>query len=290
MILSLLFAVLTLSWNLLYGYTGIFSFGHQAFFGIGAYSSALLAMKTGVSPWFALPIGGIVAAVLSLLIGLPCLKLRLGPYVAIATYGFAEIARIICSNLVGLTRGESGLWGIPTFTDLEIGSLTINFAVSRIPYYYVILIIFFVTAIFLYRQINSPTGLALKSIRESLDAAESLGVSISKYKLLAFIISSFVAGVAGAFYAHYILILTPSCIFSIDVMIQIVAINLIGGAGTFAAPIAGAFIFTFGIEYLRTFGEYQFMLYGVLLVIFILFLPQGVIHRILKIVPIREKL
>ncbi len=286
-ILSLMFAVLSLSWNFICGYAGIFTFGHQGFFGIGAYLSALLAMKAGISPWLGLLIGGIVPACLSFLIGLPCLRLRAAPYIALTTLGFSEIARITCMNLVDLTRGELGLWGIPPLPDLHIGSLAISFSgVSRIPYYYVMLIIFLATAIVLYQQIHSPTGLALKAIRESQDAAESLGVPITRYKLLAFIISSFFAGLVGAFYAHYIVILTPTSIFSVGIMVEIVAITLIGGLGTFSGPVIGAFILTIGLEYLRAFGEYRFMIYGALLVIIILFMPKGLV---LKVIPEREK-
>jgi len=286
-ILSLMFAVLSLSWNFICGYAGIFTFGHQGFFGIGAYFSALLAMKAGVSPWVGLLIGGIAPTILSFFIGLPCLRLRAAPYVALTTLGFSEIARITCMNLVGLTRGELGLWGIPTLPSFQIGSLIVDFSgVSRIPYYYLILIIFFITVIVLYRQIHSPTGLALKAIRESQDAAESLGVPITRYKLIAFLISSFFAGLVGAFYAHYIVILTPTSIFSVGIMVEIVAITLIGGLGTFTGPIAGAFILTIGLEYLRAFGEYRFIIYGILLVIIILFVPHGLIRKIL---PEQEK-
>jgi branched-chain amino acid transport system permease protein len=286
-ILSLMFAVLSLSWNFICGYTGIFTFGHQAFFGIGAYVSALLATKAGVSPWFGLLIGGIVPTILGFFIGLPCLRLRSAPYIALTTLGFAEIARIICMNLVDLTRGEMGLWGIPPLADLHIASLTINFSgASRVPYYYLILIVFVITLLILYEQVNSPTGLALKAIRDSQDAAESLGVAITRYKLLAFLISSFFAGVIGAFYAHYINILTPTSIFGVGVMVEIIAITLIGGLGTLVGPIVGAFILTIGLEYLRAFGEYRLMIYGILLVIIILFMPDGLAH---KIVPDRKK-
>jgi branched-chain amino acid transport system permease protein len=144
LILSLIFAVLTASWNLICGYAGIFTFGHPAFFGIGGYVSALLAMKAGISPWLGLLIGGMVAAFLSFIIGLPCLRLRAAPYIAITTLAFSEIARITCMNLVDLTRGELGLWGIPHFPDIALPGIgVIGFGGGvRIPYYYMILIIF----------------------------------------------------------------------------------------------------------------------------------------------------
>jgi branched-chain amino acid transport system permease protein len=281
-IISLLFAVLSLSWNFICGYTGIFTLGHQGFFGIGAYFSALLAMKAGVSPWLGLLIGGFVSSLLSIFIGVPCLRLRGGAYVALTTLGFAEIARIVCMNLVGFTRGELGLWGVPTLPNIPIGSVVINFSgVSRVPYYYVIVIIFLVAFSVLYRQIQSPMGLALKAIRESQDAAESLGVPITRYKLISFMVSSFFAGVAGAFYAHYINILTPSSMFNVGIMVEIIAITLIGGLGTFSGPIMGSFILIIGLEWLRVFGEYRFIIYGALMVITIIFMPQGFVRRLI---------
>jgi len=281
-ILSLLFGVLACSWNLICGYTGIFTFGHQAFFGLGAYVSALLSMKMNLSPWLGLPVGGIAAALVGLLIGLPCLRLRAAPYIAITTLAFAEIARIVCMNLVGLTRGEMGLWGIPAFPDLTLpGGLEISFSGGdRTGYYYVILIVFVISAALIGWLMRSYVGLAFRAIREEQDAAVSLGIDRTKYKLLAFIISSFLAGVAGSFYAHYILILTPSSVFSVGVMSEIIAVVLVGGLGTFWGPIIGAFSLTVLLEYLRAFGEYRFMIYGAMLVATIMFMPKGVASKL----------
>jgi branched-chain amino acid transport system permease protein len=281
-ILSLLFGVLACSWNLICGYAGIFTFGHQAFFGIGAYVSALLSMKMNLSPWLGLPVGGIAAALVGFLIGLPCLRLRAAPYIAITTLAFAEIARIVCMNLVGLTRGEMGLWGIPAFPDLTLpGGLEISFSGGdRTGYYYVILLVFAVSAALIGWVMRSYVGLAFRAIREEQDAAISLGIDRTKYKLLSFIISSFLAGVAGSFYAHYILILTPSSVFSVGVMSEIIAVVLVGGLGTFWGPIIGAFSLTVLLEYLRAFGEYRFMIYGAMLVATIMFMPKGVASKL----------
>ena len=281
-ILSLLFAVLASSWNLICGYTGIFTFGHQAFFGIGAYVSSLLAMKAGLSPWLGLFAGGIAAALIGLMIGLPCLRLRIAPYIAITTMAFSEIARIVCMNLVGLTRGELGLWGIPEFPEIALpGGWVVNFAGGeRTGYYYVILAIFFATLILIGLMLRSYIGLGFRAIRDEQDAALSLGIDITRYKLLVFITSSFFAGVAGAFYAHYILILTPTSVMSVGVMTEIIAVTLVGGLGTFWGPVIGAFSLTALLEYLREFGEYRFMIYGAILVATIMFMPKGVSSKI----------
>jgi branched-chain amino acid transport system permease protein len=280
-ILCLVYSILSLSWNFICGFAGIFTLGHQGFFGVGAYVSALLVMRMGISPWLGLLFGACAAAIAGILIGLPCLRLRGGAYIALTTLAFAEIARVICTNLVGLTRGEMGLWGIPPLTDLKIGSLAIQFSGSnRVPYYYLILALFLITVLFFLQQIRSATGLALTSIRESQDASESLGIHVTRYKIYAFVVSAFFAGITGAFYAHYILILTPTSSFSAWMMVDIVAITLIGGLGTLSGPIAAAFILTIGLELLRTFGDYRFIVYGLLLVIIILFVPDGLIRRI----------
>ena len=280
-ILSFMYAVLSSSWNFICGYTGIFTFGHQGFFGIGAYVSALLCMKLGISAWIGIMIGGFSAALLSLSIGLPCLRLRSPAYIALTSLAFAEIARIVCMNLVDLTRGELGLWGIPNLTDIHIGLWLISFAgIDRRPYYYLMLVILSISALVLYKQIHSPHGLALKAIRESQDAAESLGIPITKYKLYAFLLSSFFAGIVGAFYAHYITILTPTSIFGVGVMVEILTMALLGGLGTFVGPIVGAFLLVVGLEYLRSVGEYRFIVYGLVLIVVILFIPNGLVDKI----------
>jgi len=278
LVLSMMYAVLASSWNLLVGYAGIFSFGHQAFFGLGCYVSALLAMQAGVNPWLGLPLAGLAAAALGGFIALPTLRLRAAPYIAIATLGFAEITRIVAQNLVDLTRGELGLWGIPPLTD--VGPLSFAGG-NRTTYYYVMLAIFLVTMIALWRLVHSSFGLALVSIRESQDAAESLGVNLTRYKVAAFVISSFFAGMVGAFYAHYILILTPSSVLSVGVMVEIITITMVGGVGTLLGPVAGAFALTLGLEQLRVLGDWRLLIYGAALVGLIMFMPDGVVRRLL---------
>jgi branched-chain amino acid transport system permease protein len=175
-----------------------------------------------------------------------------------------------------------GLWGIPSFPDITLpGGVEVSFSGGdRTAYYYVILIIFVVSTALIGWLMRSYIGLAFRAVREEQDAAISLGIDRTKYKLLAFIISSFLAGVAGSFYAHYILILTPSSVFSVGVMSEIIAVVLVGGLGTFWGPIIGAFSLTVLLEYLRTFGEYRFMIYGAILVATIMFMPKGVSSKI----------
>ena len=277
MIIALMFSGLAVSWNFMIGYIGSFSLGHHAFYGLGAYTSALVVMKVGFSPWFALIIAGIVVAFFSFVIGLPCLRLRDAPYIAIATLIFAEIARMVCMNLVELTRGERGLWGIPSFPDINlpwIGIISFGGG-ARIPFYYLILLILVIMMVTFHFILNSHIGLAFKAIRDSQDASESLGINVTYYKLLAFIISGFFAGVIGGFYAHYILILTPSSVFSVLVMVDILVMTFLGGLGTLIGPVLGAFLVTLGLESLRVLEAYRLISYGILLVVIILFMPAG---------------
>jgi len=277
--LCLIYATLASTWNLMAGYAGILSFGHQAFYGLGAYFSALITINLDISPWLALPLGGLFAAFLSLAIGLPCLRLRIAPYIAIATLAFSEIMLVVCKNWVALTRGEMGLSGIPPLTGWQWGDW---FAVSfsggtKLPSFYVMLGIYIVAMLVMYWMMNSKVGLALKSLREDQDAAASLGIDITRYKIIVFLVSSFFAGVTGAFYAHYISILAPESVFGVTEMVEIVAITLVGGIGTFLGPTVGAFTLVVGLELLRGMEDYRFMVYGVMLVVVVLLLPHGLL-------------
>ncbi|MHB1319343.1 MAG: branched-chain amino acid ABC transporter permease [Anaerolineae bacterium] len=270
---GMMLAGLAASWNLMLGFAGIFSFGHQAFFGLGAYVSALLAMRLGLSPWLGLLAAGVVAGAVSLIIAAPCMRLRAAPYIAIATLGFAEICRITAMNLVDLTRGELGLWGIP---ELFGGG-------AREPYYYVVLVILaFIVLTMAYIR-RSPLGMALRAVREGQDAAESLGVDVARIKIIAFVASSFMAGVVGAFYAHYLNILTPSSVLSVGVMTEIMAVTLLGGLGTLSGPVLGGLGVTLALEYMRALGDYRLLIYGLAIMLIVIFLPGGVVPRVVDL-------
>jgi branched-chain amino acid transport system permease protein len=142
------------------------------------------------------------------------------------------------------------------------------------------LVIFFASLGLIGWMLRSCIGLAFRAIRDEQDAALSLGIDTTRYKLLAFITSSFLAGVAGSFYAHYILILTPTSVFSVGLMTEVIAVTLVGGLGTFWGPVIGAFSLTVLLEYLREFGEYRFMIYGAMLVATIMFMPKGVSSKL----------
>lgn len=260
-ILSFLFGIFVCSWNLLFGFMGIYSFGHQAFFGVGAYVSGLMAVRLGLSPWLGLLAGGLGAALISLILSWLTFRLK-GPYVSIITLAFAEVLRITCSNWVDLTRGQLGLTVPPIFHG------------SRLQYYNLVFLLFTVTIIVLIKLIHSSFGLVVTSIRESQEAAESLGIDLLKYKQLTFVITSFMAGVAGAFYGHYMGILTPD-VMGIQVMFSILVMGLFGGIGTTLGPALGAFFLTFLAEFLRALEKYRYLIYSLVIIFTVLFLPRG---------------
>lgn len=283
MVMSSIMAILAVSWNLLSGYTGLFSFGHPAFFGIGAYTSALIALHAGWSPWWCMFIGGFFAAAFSLIVALPTLRLQ-GPYVAVVTLAFMMILGKICYNWTALTNGPMGLSGIPAFPAFNLFGYEVYFeGISRIPYYYVSIAILLITMGVTYLVIHSPLGLHLMAIRESEHAAAAMGVRVVLNKIIIFLISSFFAGVAGALYAHYILLLTPE-VFAFILMASILASTLIGGWGTFYGPAVGAFILTFLTDVLKDLGDIHQLCYGAFLVLVIFIMPKGLIVEFQKLV------
>lgn len=278
-ILSMLFGTFATAWNIVTGYAGVKTFGHHAFFGIGAYASALLAKDFGVSPWITMWVAGLLATAAGFVIALPVLRIRSLGHIAIVTLSFAEIIRMVCTNLPQYTRGEIGLFGIPFFNGFTmpiIGTVEFN-AALKIPYYYLIAVLLLATLGATRLILNSKIGLAIVAMRESQDAAESLGINLTYFKLLLFGISAFIVGVTGAFYAHYVLVLTPTAAMGVDIMILIIAMVVVGGMGTQLGPIIGAFILTLGIESMRFVGEYRMLIYGAFIIITMMFVPGGLI-------------
>lgn len=279
MVLAMIFGIFASAWNLVAGFAGLKTFGHHAFFGLGAYGSALLSIHLGLSPWVTLWLGGLIAALAGLLIGTPILRIRSMPHVAIVTLGFAEIVRICVANFSGLTRGEMGLWGIPQFDGFSlplVGKVTFGPA-DKVSFYYLALALSVVMLVVITRMMRSKTGLAMLAMRDGEDAAESLGVNLTQMKLLVFGLSAFIVGVAGAFYAHYLSILTPASAVGIDLMISIIAMVLVGGLGTISGPLVGAVVLTVLIEAMRDLDNYRLLGYGLLIVVIVMYLPRGLV-------------
>ncbi len=278
LVITGIYIILTLSLNLIVGYTGLPALGHAAFSCIGAYTSSLLALHYGVTPWIGLPIGAILSALLGVVIAFPSLRLK-GDYLALATFGFGVIVYSISQNWVDLTRGPMGLPGIPGFS-------IFSYQLSAI-WQYLILVGFFVflTYFFLNRVVNSPFGRILQGIREDEIATLAMGKNINKYKVWVFVIGAFFAGIAGSLYAHYITFIDPSS-FTVMESITILLMVVFGGMGSLAGSFIGASVLVILPELLRFLGlpssiaaPLRQMIYGLLLVILMLKRPQGILGK-----------
>jgi branched-chain amino acid transport system permease protein len=249
---------------------GQLSIGHAAFMAIGAYTSALLAKRIGLSFWLALPTAGTVAGIAALLIGYPTLRLK-GLYFAITTFAFAEILRTVLNSFgTGLFGGPSGISGIP-----HPSLFTIDFS-SRIPYYYLVLALALLTILVVQRINSSRIGMILSAISQADSLAESVGINIMRYKVFAFVIGGFFAGVAGSFFAHYFTYISPEH-FTFWISVYVVIYVVVGGSAIIAGPILGACALSFFHESFRTFGSYEPIVFGSALILVLLFLPGGLV-------------
>lgn len=271
LIMSGIFTILTLSLNLVTGYTGQFCLGWAAFYGIGAYTSALLVMKLGFSFWLAMPLAGLMAALFGIMLGIPTMRLK-DIYLAITTLGFGEIIRLIMLNWTDLTRGSMGLPGIPSPAVFGY-----EFS-SNISYYYLILALVLITIFAVRRIIDSRVGRALIAIREDDLAAKTMGIDITGYKVLAFAVGAFFAGIAGAFYAHYTSFIDPHT-FSFSESITILAMVVLGGMGSIWGSILGAVVLTVAPEALRDLSDYRMVIFGLIMMIVMLVRPQGIMGK-----------
>jgi len=265
--MSLIFAILAASWDLLFGFAGQVSFGHAGFFGLGAYASAMLSYYAGLSPWLGLLAGGLIASVFGLLVGFPSLRLR-GVYLALATLACSEMLRIVVTNWVPVTRGTLGFNLHPGFTFVPNTPTT---------HYYIILVGAALSTGSMYLMAaRSRLGLVLRALAADDVRAQALGVDVFRMKLLAFSVSGFFAGLAGALYAHFIGLVTPNETAS-SLTILIVAMATIGGVGTIIGPAIAAIVIHFITEMLQIAGTvYDQIAVGLVLMLFVLFLPDGI--------------
>ncbi|GAB6174257.1 branched-chain amino acid ABC transporter permease [Paradesulfitobacterium aromaticivorans] len=279
-IMFLFNAYLASGWNIISGFAGQLSLGHAAFVGIGAYTSTILFVQVGISPWIGMIIGGVIAGVLGWLIGYPVFKLR-GPYYALATIAYGEIIRIFIQNTKSIGGIElKGAEGI--LIPFKGNSPGIYQFETKAAYYYVIFILFLFVILLSYKIKNSKMGYYLSAIGNDQDAAESLGVNTSKLKLTASAISAFVMALGGTFYAQYLLYINPQGILSGDFSTEIAVIGIIGGEGTVLGPVLGSLILTPLSELTRIylggrFAGVHLLAYGLILMVVVTYLPHGVI-------------
>lgn len=276
LIISGIYIILTLSLNLIVGYTGLAALGHIAFACVGAYTSSLIALNFGISPWIGLMVGACVASLLGIVIGFPSIRLK-GDYLALATFGFGVIVYSVSKNWVDLTRGPMGLPGIPKFSFF-------GFELQPVWAYLTLVTVFvFITAFIINRIVDSPFGRILKSIREDEVASLSIGKNVNKYKLIVFVIGAFFAGIAGSLYAHYITFIDPSS-FTVMESIAVLLMVVFGGMGNIKGSFIGALILVIFPEMLRFLGmpssiaaPLRQMIYGLLLIILMMKRPRGII-------------
>jgi branched-chain amino acid transport system permease protein len=266
--LAMLFSMLTASYDLMTGYTGPLSFCPAAFYGLGAYTSALLTLKTGMSFWLALPVSTLFVFFFAACVGYPALKLR-GHYFAVTTFFFGHFMYLVFLNSRDITKGPLGLGGIQP-PDSIFG---IDFS-SMTAMYYLILVFGVLMVAFLFTIVNSGIGKMLVSIRENEDLAEASGVNTAFLKVLAFSISGGLAGMTGSLFAHFFRLLHPST-FSWMTSEMIVIMFLVGGSGTIIGPIIGAGVVTFVLELMRFAPEFRFIIWSILLIAILLIEPRG---------------
>jgi len=272
---ALLLASLALAWNLL-GISGSISLGHAAFFGVGAYGSALLSLDQGLSPWISIPIAGLLATGLGLIMGLICLRLR-GAYFALATLAFIEIPKVITDNWDALTQGSLGLVGISGLPTLRMGDWHVNFGSSITVSYYLVFVYFLILLGLVAFVFRSNMGLALQAIREEEIAAEAVGIHINRYRLLSLLMSAFFTGISGACYAHLVRYIEPSLVYGLHFSAIPMIFAICGGRFTILGPAVAALVLypvdQFIFHPLLPAGH-EF-LYGAVLILTVLFMPDG---------------
>jgi branched-chain amino acid transport system permease protein len=275
-VLVIVYTILATSLNLIMGYVGEFPLGHVAFFGIGAYAAALLSVKAGYPVWATLPAAASLAALAGFGIGAITLRLQ-GPFFVIVTLAFAEVLRLIAGNWVSFTNGPMGIAGIPHPAIIDLG----GFFSGKRGYALLGLTLVAVSLLAAYRFVYSNAGRAAVTIRENRYVAQSVGIQPWRYALFAFVIAASMAGLAGAFYAHYLSFVGPE-VFGFSFTASMIIMVLLGGKGTLTGPVIGAVVVTVLEEYLRETKELRLTLFGLVVMGVVLFAPTGVVgalHR-----------
>jgi branched-chain amino acid transport system permease protein len=312
MILLFLSTIMGESWNILGGYTGQYSVGHAAYFGTGAYVTMMLMQFKQIPPWYGMWAGMAMAVVVALIIGSICFRLR-GPYFVLASIAVAEIIRLAAINLKDITNGAEGILSteIPPF---KIGGTIITDFLTKVPFYYIGLVLALVTIVVTWLVQHSKLGYYFQAIREDQDAAHSLGINLTIYKNIALVISAVLTSLAGSFYAIYVGFIDPPTVLGLDTSVQIVLICIIGGIGTIYGPVIGSLVLVPVSEALRSnllaqaifktglvspesgigtflkenLAHAHALIYGILVVIVILFMPDGVLGFIKHLIKKRK--
>jgi len=270
-----LYIVLALGLNVVMGFSGLLKIGHAAFYAVGAYTTAILMVKYGMSFWLTIPVGMLFGVLLGIILGFPTLRVR-DDYLAIVTLGFGQIVYIIANNWMGLTRGPRGIPGIPAprigFSDWQI-------VIESYPaYYYLILLFVFITIYACVRIMDSRVGLAWMAIREDEDVAAVMGINLVYYKTMAFGFSAALGALAGSFFAVFQSFVSPNS-FTILESVIIISIPILGGLGSISGTIIGAIVMIGGPEIFRAASEYRMVIMGAFMVVMMIFRPEGLFGK-----------
>ncbi len=279
LMLIYIWTILCFSINLIYGYTGQLSLGQAAFFGIGAYAFGILTVKLHMGFWPAFLLALIITGIFGYLIGIPALKLR-GPYFILVTLGFSVIINVVIVAWVDLTGGANGLAGIPRPSPIPLpwGSLSFE---SLLPMYYFVLFFLILTILFFHRLTITLTGKIFTAISCNENLTSALGINTMAKKILSFTISAVIAGVAGVLYGSYNVVISPEISYFARGM-DVVAYLIVGGAGTLAGPLIGTFVLMAIPEILQIVPSLKTFINGVILMLFLLFMPSGISGWFLK--------
>ena len=262
-VLTSIFAILAASWDLLSGFTGQMNFGHALFFGVGAYTSALLNIHLHLPPWGSVLLGAAAAVLTGLIVGIPCLRLK-HTYLALTTMAFPIILMGIVFALPDVTGGELGISGLQRISNSLIGN------------YYIYIVIMLVLCTIMWKITDSHTGIIFHAIREDELAVKASGINTTRYKLLAFCLSGFFAGISGGLYAHYMRIAGPSTL-EVSMSFSVVIWAVFGGMATIYGPVAAVFILFPLLEFVRFWPEYRTMIFAVVVLLILLYMPEGLI-------------
>ena len=264
------------------GFAGIFSFGQVAFFVIGSYASAILSVKHGMPPLLSILTAGFITAAMGVLVGLPCLRLK-GAYIALVTFAVHMILEPLLKGSLGRAIGTGGSRGILTIPPIKLFGFSFSSA-HPIAVFYLTLFIAIVCSVIIMMVIKSHWGTAFLALKDSEDFAKSLGVSAFKYKLMVFALTSFLTGMIGGYYGHYVGMLSTRML-GIDLFVILMIMLVIGGIGQFPGAILGAFVTVTVNEMLAPLGPYRPMTLGAMVIVLVLLLPDGVIGLVRKFLP-----
>jgi branched-chain amino acid transport system permease protein len=259
--LASIFAILAASWDLLSGYTGQMNFGHALFFGVGAYGAALFNLHANIPPWGSIPLGALVAVGAGLIIGIPSLRLK-GTYLALTTLAFPIILLGLVIAFPDFTGGELGISGIAKLSP------------TRVTDYYVVAVLMLGLCTIMWKITDSNTGIIFHAIREDEIAVRASGVNTTRYKLLAFSLSGFFAGISGGLYAHFMRIAGPSTL-DVSLSFTVVIWAIFGGVVTIYGPVAGVFLLFPLLEFMHFAQDYRMLLFAVIVLFSLLYMPEG---------------